>query len=103
MGTTEEAPRRLGVPSLTLEEDQIVFMGCVCGSPLPPLDPRLVGKWGSNDSVMEWHVGYGVYRVSRRHVPFMKTAPKQAMCRIEVKASGWISYVLVEKSKWVTL
>lgn len=75
-------------------------MGCVCGKPSPPPNTALIGKWGSDDEVAKWNVGYGVYRVKRGPVLFGSRMRKVDFdrTRIEIKASGWISYVCVTKN-----
>jgi len=80
------------------------FMGSICGKPVPPPDSRMIGKWGSDYRVNQWNLGYGVYRVKRAAIPHMKKKKKKTAAeataigdraRIEIKPSGWISYVRV--------
>jgi hypothetical protein len=89
-------------------------MGSICGKPVPPTDSRMIGKWGSDYRVNQWNVGYGVYRVKRAAIPFMKKKKKKKKtaaeattiddrARIEIKPSGWISYVRVSSSEMKVL
>ncbi len=76
-------------------------MGALCGRPAAPPDPALVGTWvivGSDERKL--NTGHGMYRVHRGFKRWIKSEG-QVYAQLEVRASGWISYVRLETNDWL--
>mmetsp|Transcript_1175 Transcript_1175/g.3247 ORF Transcript_1175/g.3247 Transcript_1175/m.3247 type:complete len:122 (-) Transcript_1175:97-462(-) len=76
-------------------------MGALCGRPAAPPETALIGTWviiGSDERKLD--TGYGMYRVHRGFKRWIKS-DGSVYAQLEIKPSGWISYVRLETNDWL--